>query len=153
MDPIMLTKLTTDLCRTLKHNLAGFDNDASACYDRIKVALGMLAARRCGMPTNAVSTHASALQHMKYMVKTIHSISEETYHGTHDSPLFGTGKGSGASPAVWLTLVVTQMNTLDTVTKHRMTFESPDSPNAHTRLVDAFVDDTSLALRTQVHSL
>ena len=57
-DPIMLTKLTTDLCRLLKHNLARFDNDASACYDRIIVALGMLAARRCGMPNHAVQTHA-----------------------------------------------------------------------------------------------
>ncbi|KAI2491161.1 hypothetical protein MHU86_23388 [Fragilaria crotonensis] len=131
MDPIMLTKLTTDLCRTLKHNLARFDNDASACYDRIIVALGMLAAGRCGMPTNAVSTHASALQYMKYKVKTIHGISEETYHGTQDSPLFGTGQGSGASPAVWLTLVVMLMNTLDRVIKHRMTFETPDS-SAHT---------------------
>jgi hypothetical protein len=144
MDPIMLTELTTDLCRTLKHNLARFDNDASACYDRIIVALGMLAARRCGMPTNAVSTHASALQYMKYKVKTIHGISEETYHKTQDSPLFGTGQGSGASPAVWLTLVVTLMNTLDRVIKHRMTFASPDSLSTHTRLVDAFVDDTSL---------
>jgi hypothetical protein len=38
MDPIMLTQLTSDLCRLLKHNLARFDNDASACYDRIIVA-------------------------------------------------------------------------------------------------------------------
>jgi hypothetical protein len=33
MDPIMLTQLTTDLCRILKHTLACFDNDASSCYD------------------------------------------------------------------------------------------------------------------------
>lgn len=144
MDPIMLTELTTDLCRILKHNLARFDNDASACYDRIIVALGMLAARRCGMPTNGISTHASVLQHMKYTVKTIHGISDEYYQGTHDLPLFGTGQGSGASPAVWLTLVVTLMNTLDRVTNERMTFQSPDTTSTHTRLVDAFVDDTSL---------
>lgn len=154
MDPIMLTELTTDLCRTLKHNLARFDNDASACYDRIIVALGMLAARRCGMPTNAISTHASVLQHMKYTVKTIHGISDDNYQGTHDSPLFGTGQGSGASPAVWLTLVVTLMNTLDRVTQQRMTFQSPDSDSIHTRLVDAFVDDTSLGFTdTGTHTL
>jgi hypothetical protein len=44
MDPIMLTQLTTDLCHVLKINLARFDNDATACYDRIIVALGMMAA-------------------------------------------------------------------------------------------------------------
>ena len=65
MDPIILTELTNDLCRLMKHNIARFDNDASACYDRIIVTLGMLAARRCGMPDNAVSTHANCLKLMK----------------------------------------------------------------------------------------
>ncbi len=97
MDPIMLTQLTADLCRLLKHNLARFDNDTSACYDRIIVALGMLAARRCGMPNNAIQTHADCLELMKYTVKTAHGISEDSYHGTPYSPLFGTGQGIGAS--------------------------------------------------------
>jgi hypothetical protein len=144
MDPIMLTQLTTDLSRLLKHNLARFDNDASACYDRIIVALGMLAARRCGMPANSVNTHASSLQFMKYTVKTVFGISEDNYHGTIFEPLFGTGQGSGASPAVWLTLVVLLMNTLDRVIPWRMRFSSPDSDTKHSRLIDAFVDDTSL---------
>jgi hypothetical protein len=50
MEPIMLNQHTADLCRILKHDLTRFDNDASACYDRIIVALGMLAAQCCGMP-------------------------------------------------------------------------------------------------------
>ena len=144
MDPIMLTQLTTDLCRLLKHNLARFDNDASACYDRIIVSLGMLAARRCGMPDHAVRTHADSLKLMKYTVKTVHGISEDNYQGTPFSPLFGTGQGSGASPAVWLTLIVTLMNTLDRLIPERMEFTSPDTSMHHSRLIDAFVDDTSL---------
>jgi hypothetical protein len=143
-DPIMLTQLTTDLCRILKHNLARFDNDASACYDRIIVALGMLAARRCGMPETAVQTHADCLRLMKYTVKTVHGVSENNYHGTTFEPLFGTGQGSGASPSVWLTLVVVLMNTLDRIIPERMHFNSPDSTMSHKRLIDAFVDDTSL---------
>jgi len=70
MDPIMLNHLTTDLCRVLKINYVRFDNDASACFDRIIVALGMLAARRCGMPKNAVRSHAKSLELMRYTVKT-----------------------------------------------------------------------------------
>ncbi|KAI2490526.1 hypothetical protein MHU86_24036 [Fragilaria crotonensis] len=100
----MLTQLTTDLCRVLRHDMARFDNDASACYDRIIVALGMLAARRCGMPKNAVRLHAEALQFMRYTVKTAYGVSESNYSGTPFAPLFGTGQGSGASPAVWLSL-------------------------------------------------
>ena len=65
MDPVMLNQLTTDLCPLLKVNYARFDNDASACFDHIIVALGMMAARHCGMPTEAVQTHAKALELMQ----------------------------------------------------------------------------------------
>ena len=104
----------------------------------------MLAARRCGMPNNAIQTHADCLELMKYTVKTAHGISEDNDHGTPYSPLFGTGQGSGASPAIWLTLVVTLMKTLDRLVPERMQFESPDTVLRHSRLTDAFVDDTSL---------
>ena len=142
MDAIMLTQLTTDLCRVNKQNLARFDNDASACYDRIIVNLAMLAARRCGMPLNAIQTHAEALQFMQYTVKTVYGVSAESYQGTPFAPLFGTGQGSGASPAAWLSLVVLLMNTLDRLIPERMEFSTPT--HQHTRLMDAFVDDTSL---------
>ena len=144
MDPIMLSQLTTDLCRILKHDLARFDNDASACYDRIIVALGMLAARRCGMPINAIRLHSEALQLMKYTIKTIYGISEENCAGTPFEPLFGTGQGSGASPAVWLTLVVLLLHTLDRIVPDRMNFVPVAGGRTHSRLSDAFVDDTSV---------
>lgn len=144
MDPIMLNHLTTDLCRVLKINYVRFDNDASACFDRIIVALGMLAARRCGMPKNAVRSHAKSLELMRYTVKTVYGISETSYRGTPFEPLFGTGQGSGASPAVWLTLVVLLLNTLDRIIPDRISFRSADGSIIHSRLVDAFVDDTAL---------
>ena len=67
--PIMLTQLTTYLCRILKHDFARFDNDASPCYDRIAVALAMLAARKCGMPSHSVRSHSGALLFMHYAEK------------------------------------------------------------------------------------
>ena len=144
MDPVMLLQLTTDLSRLMKINMIRFDNDAKACYDRIIVALGMLAARRCGMPDHAIRTHAEALEFMQYSVKTIYGISDDTYQGTPFEPLFGTGQGSGASPSVWLSLVVVLLNTLDRLIPERFSFTSPDGNWSNTRLVDAFVDDTSL---------
>jgi hypothetical protein len=144
LDPVHLQLISMDLCRILKLNIASFDNDASACYDRIIVALGMLAARRLGMPENAIRCHSQALELMKYTVKTIYGISKQNYHGTPFEPLFGTGQGSGASPAVWLTLVVILLNTLDKLIKSRMSFQSPDHKQLHERLADAFVDDTSM---------
>ena len=145
LDPVMLTQLSSDLCRVLKHDYARFDNDASACYDRIIVGLGMLAARKCGMPRNAIRTHADSLQFMRYTVKTVHGISEDNYQGTAFSPLFGTGQGSGASPAVWLSLVVILLQTLDRLIPDRVNFSSLSGDIVHKRLSDAFVDDTSLS--------
>ena len=100
LDPIMLTQLTLDISRVQKTNAIRFDNDASACYDRIIVALGMLAARRCGMPDNAIRTLAKTLEWMRYTVKIVYGISKDNYQGTKSEPLFGTGQGSGASPSV-----------------------------------------------------
>ena len=130
--------------QTAENQLATFDNDAVACFDRIIVALGMMAARRCGMQINTVRTHAKSLELMRYMVKTVYGVSENSYSGTLFAPLFGTGQGGGASPAVWLTLVVVLLNTLERVSPLRMSFRSCDGINVYSRLVDAFVDDTSL---------
>jgi hypothetical protein len=127
MDPIMLNQLTTNLCRLTKGNYAHFNNDASACSDRIKVPLAMLAARRCGMQQEAVQVHATTLQQMRYKIKTAYGISEDTYTGNMEHPLFGTGQGSGASPAAWLTLLVVLMYTLERVTPERVRFHSPDT--------------------------
>ena len=99
LNPIMLMQLTTDLCRILKHDFVRFDNDASACYDRIIIALGMLAARKCGMPAHAIRTHSDALEFMRYKVKTIFGISSDNYHGTPFEPLFGTGPGKRRFPS------------------------------------------------------
>ena len=152
MDPVMLTQLTSDLCRILKHDLFRFDNDASACYDRIIVALGMLAARRCGMPKNAIRLHAEALQFMRYTVKTVYGISELNYVGTIFEPLFGTGQGSGASPSVWLTLVVLLLHSLDRIIPDRMNFSAP-SGRTHSRLSVAVIDDTSVGFTSSDSSV
>lgn len=79
LHPVMPAQLITDLCHDLKHNFARFDNDASSCYDRIIVGLGMLAARKCGMPSTAIQTHADALFFLRYAVKMTYVVSEESF--------------------------------------------------------------------------
>jgi len=144
IDPVLLKHLTADICRILKANLSSFDNDASACYDRIIIALGMLASQRMGQSRNATLTHAEALQWMRYAVKTVHGISESNYQGTIFAPLFGTGQGSGASPAIWLLLSVVLMTTIDRLAPERMVFVDPETNEEIKRLLDTFVDDTTL---------
>jgi hypothetical protein len=139
----MLTQLTNNFRRILKHNILRFDNDASACYDCIIVALGMLAVHRSGMPSNAIQLHAEALQSMYYTVKSAFGVSTGGYTGTNLEPLFGTGQGSGVSPSIWLSLKIVMLCTLGKLVKERMQFDSFIGDSSHKRLVDAFVDNIS----------
>lgn len=65
------------------------------------VALGMMAAQRCGMPCQAIRSHAKSLEIMNHTAKTVHSISETSHSGAPFAPLLRTGRGSGASPSVF----------------------------------------------------
>ena len=71
-----------------------------------------------------------------------HGISKTNYHGAPFAPLFATGQGSGASPAVWLTLVVLLLHTFDHMISHRINFVPVSGLRVHSRSSDAFVDDT-----------
>jgi hypothetical protein len=113
INALLLARCEKDLIRQLKMNSAHMNNDATGCYDCIIVSLGMIACRRLGMPSSAIRTQAESLQLMKYAIKHAYGVSEDEYQGTTFEPLFGTGQGSGSSPAIWLGLVVILLNAFD----------------------------------------
>jgi hypothetical protein len=89
--------------------------------------------------------HASYHTSYHSLLETVHGISEDCYKGTVFEPLLGTGQGSGASPAAWLTLISFLLNTIDReLPDDRMTFIDPLTKKPHSRLADAYVDDTML---------
>jgi hypothetical protein len=99
MELVMLNQISNNICRTAKINVIRFDNDASACCNRIRILvhLGMMAACQCGMPDNALQVHAGTLQKMKYRVKDNCTDYPTTVTKRPMRPrLFGTGQGSGA---------------------------------------------------------
>ena len=144
IDALFLSRLSRDITHQLKANSASMDNDATGCYDRIIVSLGMIACRRLGMPKTAIQAQTDALKFMKYAVKTVYGISDGNYQGTVLEPLFGTGQGSGASPAVWLSLVVVILNAYDEIANDGFAFTDPWNELTELWKVFAFVDDTSL---------
>jgi hypothetical protein len=111
-DAVLLKRLTYDMTRIQRSNLGTFDNDAKSCYDRIINSLAMLSAQRIGMPHTPIATHAGVLASMRYVVKTAFGVSESYIQSLPGSFLFGTGQGSGASPAIWLTLSTIMLDTL-----------------------------------------
>ena len=146
-DALFLSRLEKDLVRQTKSNNTHMDNDATGCYDRIITSLGMIACRRLGMPSHAIRCQSETLFHMTYAVKHVYGISTAQYASTIQEPLFGTGQGSGASPAVWLSLVVILLNALDRMSKEddipALSFTDPWSEIAEEWRVGAFVDDTN----------
>jgi hypothetical protein len=84
---------------------------------------------------------------MKYAVKHMYGISANHYTSSLSEPLFGTGQGSGASPAIWLSLVVILLNSLDRMSKEdnipALSFSDPWKEILAEWRVGAFVDDTN----------
>ena len=145
-DAVLLKRLTYDLSRILRTNLGTFDNDAKSCYDRIVNSVAMLAAKRLGMPDPALTTHAGILWAMKYSIKTMLGISEGYYQSIDNKVLFGTGQGSGASPAAWLTISIVLLASLRILIERGMLFMTPDGSTSVERYSDAFVDDAQNCL-------
>jgi hypothetical protein len=150
MDALFLARLEKDLIRQTKTNAAHMDNDATGCYDRIIVSLGMIACRRLGMPKSAIRCQTDALLFMRYAIKHVYGISPTEYHSTILEPLFGTGQGSGASPAIWLSLVTILLNAYDQLADEYniqgLTFEDPWQSISTKWHIGAFVDDTNQAI-------
>ena len=146
IDAVHQKMLTYDLVRIMLIGLAVFNNDASGCFDRIVVSLGMMAAVRLNMPRNALRMHASILKRMKYFVKMTHGISQKYYKATRDYLLFGSGQGSGASPAMWLMIAVVLLTALTVLAPMMMCFMDPWHDLFDERNADAYVDDMAVGV-------
>ena len=77
-----------------------FDNDASACYDRIIPSIAMIKSRRAGMSTPATQTLLTLLQRMQYYVRTAYGISHIAFSNLIDW-ILGVMQGAGHSCSLW----------------------------------------------------
>ncbi len=145
-DSVLLKQLTYDLTRQQRSNLGTFDNDVKSCYDRIINGIAMIAAQCLGMPTSVVATYAGTLARMQYMNKSAFGVSDGYIQSSKETFLFGTGQGSGASPAVWLTISTVLLDTLGDLTPRGMLYKSPDNSCQAERFSNAFVDNTQNGL-------
>ena len=85
------------------------------------------------------------LQDMQYFVKTIHGRSLHYYAHSKADPVFGTGQGSCASPAIRMALSSVLIKAL---TDHYtgVTMSDPAGNHEIHRVIDEFVDDTTICI-------
>ena len=74
--------------------LVRFNNDITACFDRIMPHILCLCLQSYQMPAKFTTLLGDLLRYAKYAIKTANRVSKETYSHSTESPVFGSGQGS-----------------------------------------------------------
>ncbi|OEU18182.1 hypothetical protein FRACYDRAFT_236453 [Fragilariopsis cylindrus CCMP1102] len=143
IDPVFVDVSQTELAMITRRTLVKFNNDATACFDRILVHLLNLCLQSFGMPKKLTTIIGALLEIARYAIKTGIGISKETYHHSDDSPAFGSGQGSGVSAQGWGKLVSKLFDIHDKF-GHGCRYEDPW--RLYTTIVGilGFVDDNNI---------
>lgn len=145
IDIVLKKHLAFSIARRSLSNLAMLENDASACYDRIVPSQCNVILRAHGLPETVARLHGETLQNMTFHVRTSLGESEASYSHTPESPVFGTGQGSCASPVAWC-LISSLLFQIYHRHAHGARFCSPNGTREIHLGMTGFVDDTSILL-------
>jgi hypothetical protein len=100
-DMLLLKELKFAYSQITKTELATFDNDAKACYDRITVLLASLICRNKGVPRQVCELFSQTLIKMFYYIQTGLGKSVDFYRSVKSAQLQGTGQGHAGSGPIW----------------------------------------------------
>jgi hypothetical protein len=148
IDPVFVDVTQTEMAMVTRTPLVKFNNDATACFDRILVHLLNLCLKSFEMPKKLTTILGKLLQVARYAIKTRIGISKETYNNTDESPAFGSGQGSAASAQGWGKIVSVLFDIHD---KHGHGCTYEDSWRLHSTVIGmlGFVDDRLVPSRTE----
>ena len=119
--------------------------NAMANYDQMIPALVALACRRLGMNIKACSMMLDVMENMTHWIRTAHGDSAQTYCTGELFKVFGTGQGSGGSPAFWLAISDVMFQCINREVDGDA-FSNPSKDRLSQRVEDAFVYDTSMTV-------
>jgi hypothetical protein len=84
--------------------------DASNCYDRIAHAVASLVFQANGVPESAIGSMLSAIENMKFFLRTGFGDSTKFAGGGIRIKMQGLTQGNGASPAGWAVISIIILN-------------------------------------------
>ncbi|OEU23095.1 hypothetical protein FRACYDRAFT_233261 [Fragilariopsis cylindrus CCMP1102] len=143
MDPVFVDVTQNEMAMVTRKALVKFNNDATACFDRILVHLLSLCLQSVGMPKKLTKILGELLRVAKYAIKTGIGISKETYQHSDESPAFGSGQGSAASAQGWTKLVSMLFDIHDKY-GHGCKYEDPWRLYSEIIGMLGFVDDNNI---------
>ena len=146
-DVLMLKELTYQIANMSRTDIATFDNDASACYDRLVTRFALLCCRAHGVPEGPCRMTAEVLDNVIHKIKTAYGISEDFYINHPANPIHGVGQGSQDGPSLWGVSSSTSFRAADRlstgITCVNPTHDIPKRAITHSRKLDGFIDDVT----------
>jgi hypothetical protein len=129
--------------RVTRTQLGTIDNNTKRCFNRILCNLAMLVSRHNGITQNICKIQSTTLQETQFKLRTALGKSKATYCHSEDTPIHGTGRGSCASPAIWLMLSSFLMKILKSQGNVMYMHDVENMINVH-EIIEGFVDDNSI---------
>lgn len=149
-DPPFICLLQTEIAALSRTSLGIGPNDAAQCYDRLIPNQSMLSCMSHGMSLPAAQCIGNTLLHARYYLRTALSQSQSFWAHSAQTPIFGTGQGSGISPGVCCA-VYSDLFHLHSKLTPGATYQSPLPiyPTTTTLHNVGFVDDTTTTVTDQ----
>jgi hypothetical protein len=144
IDVVLNKEFKYQYARFTRTSLGTIDNDAKSCYDRIIISVAMLISKYYGIPNNFCRMQAENLKKTKFHIRTAAGDSKEFYCHTENDPIYGTGQGSCASPAIWLFISSFIMDCLQEQGNGMCMYNISKTTQSVMSWIEGFVDDTSI---------
>ena len=140
---VLLKRISYDIIRQTQMDACIFDNDASACYDRMIPSIAMIKSRRTGMSRPVTLVMLTLFEQMKYFVRTAYGVSTVAFTNLIDW-IVGVMQGGGHSCCLWALTSSVMFDLMDNTPG--ATFHSPHPYRQCNRTGESFVDDATLWL-------
>lgn len=140
--PVFLEELQNEIYRLTRTQGVHFDNDATACYDRILPFFAAMASMSFGANTSMSKFAMVILLNALYRLKTTSGMAQESYSHTALHPIFGSGQGSGNSPMLWLFICSILMDAHFRLSNGARFFNPQRTLHSHVSST-SFVDDAN----------
>jgi hypothetical protein len=130
------------IAKMTKTPMSGFENYASACYDRIIMNLVSAIFERMGVPQGPIRLQKQTLLRVVHHLKTGFGEATTSYTSNAINRIYGVGQVSKVGPVTWAAVSSLLFEAQD-ILGIGITFQNPARMISHQRNSDGFVDVTT----------